>query len=237
MPVNIHGKEYKTVNERVGEFHQLVKDEADHFGVVTELVELTPDHVVMRAKLVRYYTLSGGDLQPITVATGYAQEERSASRIHKTSYVEVCETSAIGRALAAFGLGGEEYASANEMQNALSQQEEDRDAAIKVLKEEILDAVETGSWDMVSRVTRADHEDMKEAWKRLGSKLRSSFKEMEKELATYRDEVNNRAAIQDKHGVQELLEEISSVDNHRALYKIVSEEAREIMSDLLGGAK
>ena len=112
MPVNIHGKEYKTVNERVGEYHELIREDADHFGITTELVELTPDHVVMKASIIRYYVMPEGGLQPAVIATGFAQEDRAATRINKTSYVEVCETSAIGRALAAFGLGGTEYASA-----------------------------------------------------------------------------------------------------------------------------
>jgi len=39
--------------------------------------------------------------------------------------LENCETSAIGRALAAAGYGGEEYASANEVQNAIQQQNQE----------------------------------------------------------------------------------------------------------------
>jgi hypothetical protein len=56
------------------------------------------------------------------IATGLAEEKRTSSQINRTSALENCETSAIGRALAAFGLGGSEYASANEVQNAIHQQ-------------------------------------------------------------------------------------------------------------------
>jgi hypothetical protein len=37
--------------------------------------------------------------------------------------IEVCETSAIGRALANFGLAGSEYSSSNEVVNAVAQQQ------------------------------------------------------------------------------------------------------------------
>ena len=56
------------------------------------------------------------------IATGHAQEFRKASQINGTSYVENCETSAIGRALACLGIGGTEFASANEVVNAIHQQ-------------------------------------------------------------------------------------------------------------------
>ena len=237
MPVNIHGKEYKTVNERVGEYHELIREDADHFGITTELVELTPDHVVMKASIIRYYVMPDGGLQPVVVATGFAQEDRAATRINKTSYVEVCETSAIGRALAAFGLGGTEYASADEMQSALRQQEEDNDENVAKVREEIKQAVERNSWEVVRTVLRSENEDIKQAWKRLGSKVRTDFKALEKVFGEYRDAVDNRAAIADRDGVLELLEEINSLPNKRALYKVVSPEAQEIMADLLGEDK
>ena len=47
---------------------------------------------------------------------------KSASFINKTSFVEVCETSAWGRALANFGIGiDSQVASANEVVNAIAQ--------------------------------------------------------------------------------------------------------------------
>jgi len=49
------------------------------------------------------------------VGTGHAEEIRGQGPVNRTSALENCETSAIGRALAAIGLSGGEYASANEM--------------------------------------------------------------------------------------------------------------------------
>lgn len=111
--VNIRNKAYRTVALRVELFREKYPLEAG-WGITTELVECTPDSVLVRAAI----TSPEGK----QVATGYAHETWE-SPINKTSAVENCETSAIGRALAAAGFGGEEYASANEVQRAVSQQE------------------------------------------------------------------------------------------------------------------
>ena len=107
--VKIHGKEYKTVALRIQEFREKHPD----FTIQTELVEANDTLVVMIA------TISMG---PQVIATGYAEEVRTASKINRTSALENAETSAVGRALAVFGLGGSEIASADEVANAISQQ-------------------------------------------------------------------------------------------------------------------
>jgi hypothetical protein len=55
-------------------------------------------------------------------SVGTAEEWRNSSFINKTSALENCSSSALGRCLAAFGLSGSEYASAEELVNALSNQ-------------------------------------------------------------------------------------------------------------------
>jgi hypothetical protein len=45
-------------------------------------------------------------LEDICVATGYAEEVRGAGNVNRTSHVENCETSAVGRALANAGYAG-----------------------------------------------------------------------------------------------------------------------------------
>ena len=111
MPVNIHGKEYKTVAERVAAF----RAESADLTIETEIVLWEGDDVVVKASIS-----NNGKL----IATGLAHEVRGSTNINKTSHVENCETSAIGRALAAFGLGGTVYASADEVANAIAQQNE-----------------------------------------------------------------------------------------------------------------
>ena len=58
------------------------------------------------------------------LGTGTAYEKEGSSNINKTSYIENCETSAVGRALAMCGLGIDlSVASFEEVQNAIEQQE------------------------------------------------------------------------------------------------------------------
>ena len=113
MPVMIHGKEYRTVAERVSDIHNNNQDKS--LSIETELVSWNEGIVIFKA------TVTTG----CGLFTGYAYEKEGASQINKTSALENCETSSIGRALAAAGFGGTEYASANEVQNAITQQTND----------------------------------------------------------------------------------------------------------------
>ena len=109
MPVNIHGKEYHTVAERVYAFRESYPE----LTIETDIVRWEGDDVVVKASIS-----DNGKL----LATGLAHEVRGSTNINRTSHVENCETSSIGRALAAFGLGGTEYATADEVANAITQQ-------------------------------------------------------------------------------------------------------------------
>ena len=110
--VKIHGKEYKTVAKRVADF----RDKFPNHTLVTELVSADDERVVMVSKVY--------DLDNRLVSTGWAEERRDASRLHGTSSLEICETSACGRAVAFLhrDLMGTEIASADEVANAISQQ-------------------------------------------------------------------------------------------------------------------
>jgi len=122
MPVNIHGKEYRTVAERIGLFYEEFgkKEQKVHTEIRTEIIKDEDNIVQVKATI----KVSNDAIQPdfSLIGTGFAEEDRSRGRINDTSALENCETSAIGRALASIGLGGEEYASADEVANALVQQ-------------------------------------------------------------------------------------------------------------------
>ena len=113
--VKIHGKDYQTVALRVQTFREQYPD----YGLRTRVLESGETYVVMVAEIWK------GDF---LLATGHAEEKRGSTQINKTSALENCETSAIGRALAAMGMGGTEFASANEVQNAIHQQNEPEQA-------------------------------------------------------------------------------------------------------------
>ena len=111
--VDIKGKQYKTVALRVHEFREKHSVD-DGWAITCDLVECSPDQVIVKATIA--------DPTGRVVAADYAQE-RWQGQINTTSAVENCSTSAIGRALAAVGLAGQEYASANEVQGAIAQQD------------------------------------------------------------------------------------------------------------------
>ena len=108
---NIKGKEYAEVNQRIKAFRMVYPEGS----IITELVELENGICTMRA------IVKDGEN---TLGTGFAQEKESSSYINKTSYIENCETSAVGRALGMCGFGIDtSVCSAEELQNALNNQD------------------------------------------------------------------------------------------------------------------
>lgn len=141
--VNIRGKEYRTVALRVSEFREKCPD----WTISTDLVLADAEKVVMKAAIL---TPEG-----VLLGTGYAEEYRESSNINKTSALENCETSAIGRALAACGYAGSEYASADEVANAMKQQDE---KAIYARAKQHIDALRD-NWDSVAEIRKAIADD------------------------------------------------------------------------------
>lgn len=84
-------------------------------GVETKILVDDGQRVVVQALI----TLAQGGV----VGSGMAEEIRGQGNVNKTSALENCETSAIGRALASIGLAGGEYASANEIDAVPRKQE------------------------------------------------------------------------------------------------------------------
>ena len=108
--VNIHGKQYLTVARRTNDFRERHPD----YGIHTEILSIDDATVVCRAVIT--------DEAGRQISSGIAEESRTSSRINQTSAVENCETSAVGRALAFFGMAGTEIASADEVAGAIAQQ-------------------------------------------------------------------------------------------------------------------
>ena len=111
---NIRGKQYVEVNERIKFFRQ--EEQYKHWSLITEFPVLDSEQCVCKASIA--------DTEHRIIATGHAHEVQGSSNINKTSYVENCETSAIGRALAMLGIGIDtSIASANEVSDAIAKQE------------------------------------------------------------------------------------------------------------------
>ena len=121
--VNIKGKKYSTVNER----HKHLLQYFPEARFNEEVIFHDADRVVVKTEL---YV---GD---VIYSVGHAEEYRNANFINKTSALENCSSSALGRCLAAFGLSGSEYASAEELVNALNNQNKNTNKPVSI-KDEI----------------------------------------------------------------------------------------------------
>ena len=111
---NIKGKEYVEVNQRVIALRSL--SEYKGFSIENELLHLDTESCVVRCTI--------RNAEGVVVSQGMAQEDKSSSRINQTSYVENCETSAVGRALGFLGIGVEtSIATADEVDMAIKKQE------------------------------------------------------------------------------------------------------------------
>lgn len=113
--VNIKGKDYVQVNQRVKAFRMVYPNGR----ITTDIISHQEGMVMMRASI---YDDEGG-----LIATGTAMERQNASQVNRTSYIENCETSAVGRALGFCGFGIDtSIATSEEVENAQLQQENDQ---------------------------------------------------------------------------------------------------------------
>jgi hypothetical protein len=104
---DIKGKNYAAVAQRIKAF-RMVHPQGK---IATEMVSLENGMCVFKATVTTYI----GSV----LGTGYAHEKEGSSFINKTSFIENCETSAVGRALGMAGFGIDTgVASAEEIENA-----------------------------------------------------------------------------------------------------------------------
>ena len=115
--VDIKGKKYSTVNER----HRHLLQYFPEARFNEEILFHDNERVVVKTELYISDTI---------YAVGHAEEHRNANFINKTSALENCSSSALGRCIAAFGLSGSEYASAEELVNALNNQGNNKQVSI-----------------------------------------------------------------------------------------------------------
>ncbi len=168
---DVKGKEYAEVNQRVNAFRKVYP-----MGRIdTEILSIENGVCVMRASAWTRDE-NGNDL---LLATGTAYEKENSSFINKTSYIENCETSAIGRALGFCGFGIDtSIASAEEVGNAIENQKANKKISAseaRVIKKMLEDSnsdvskfLECYKVDSVEDMTVADYVD---ASKKLNRKL------------------------------------------------------------------
>lgn len=127
MTTDIKGKSYAEVNQRIKVFRMLYPNGFIHTGL-----QSNQDGVcIMRAE-VGYFNEDG---TKTILGTGTAYEKENSTFINKTSYIENCETSAVGRALAMCGIGIDtSIASKEEVENAIENQKEKKVPSLSSLK-------------------------------------------------------------------------------------------------------
>lgn len=125
ITLDVKGKDYVQVNERIKAFRMVYPEGT----IQTEMLSNEGGVCIFKA------TAFNGEL---LLATGHAYEKEGSTFINKTSYIENCETSAIGRCLGMCGFGIDtSVASAEEVQNAIEQQKEEEDEFKNHMKLEV----------------------------------------------------------------------------------------------------
>lgn len=119
--INIKGKPYIMVNERLKEFRNNYKG----YSLTSEIVELTDNACTIKAIIK--------DDKDKILATGLAREVVGKTPINKFAFVENAETSAWGRALGNFGIGIDEAICTAEELNYKIAHDEDEDMPEKNL--------------------------------------------------------------------------------------------------------
>lgn len=124
---DIKGKEYAEVNQRIKAYRMVYPN-----GMIKPEIKSLKDGVcIFRAEV----TNDNGDV----IGVGHASEKENSTFINKTSYIENCETSAVGRALGMAGFGIDtSVASAEEVANAIENQKEDKKVIMATEKQKEL---------------------------------------------------------------------------------------------------
>ena len=110
--VDIRGKRYAEVHTRVQAFREAYGEN----GKIISTIHLADDTKVLAETSVSVFV----DGSWRVIANDFAEEYRASGPVNKTSAVENCLTSSIGRALSACGLSGGNYASFDEVHHAIN---------------------------------------------------------------------------------------------------------------------
>ena len=146
--IDIHGKGYVQVADRIKYF----RENHENGSIITEMVSNVDGVVIFKANIV---------IDQVVRATGFAFEKEGSSNINRTSHLENCETSAIGRALGIFGIGLDGgVASAEEVKEAKEQQDLIDEAVGRYaleLREAIGESNEDVVFDIIKEINKKPH--------------------------------------------------------------------------------
>lgn len=142
VTMDIKGKAYAEVNQRTKAFRMVYPE-----GTInTEIISLENGVCTMKATIMNEGKILG---------TGFAQEKEGSTFINKTSYIENCETSAVGRALGMCGFGIDtSICSADELQNALLNQKRLAEEKTEEKTEESKPKIEYATEEQIAKLTK-----------------------------------------------------------------------------------
>jgi len=156
--VNIKGKEYITVNERLIYFRS--QPQYKGWRISEDVVSLDDKEGLFKVTII--------NPDGFEMAVAHAQEYRDSSYINKTSFVENGFTSALGRALGYLGIGIDTaIASADEVQTAVVNQVKDNRTW---LNETQLNATLKGTKEQAEKVV-ANYKMKKEYREKINNKF------------------------------------------------------------------
>lgn len=110
---NFNLENYEEVKDRIPKFYNKYPDGR----IITELVNFKDGKYIVKCFLYK-------DETDVVISTGYAEEKEGQGYVNKTSALENCETSSIGRALANIGLHGDKRPSREEMQKVVNNKDQ-----------------------------------------------------------------------------------------------------------------
>lgn len=158
--IDLKGKNYAMVPERVTAFRKLYPEGF----ITTEILSHDGMVVTMQAR-VGYYAADG---TRVILGTGLAQEVKGKGMVNGTSYIENCETSAVGRALGMLGLGinGGGICSAEELANAIVAQRQPDKSEFSDMSDARMEILELAKGDVsklnevIERITEGKFKSM-----------------------------------------------------------------------------
>lgn len=129
-------KDYNTVDQRIQGFRELYPNGSIQTEIISfeKTVENGKESGVVLMKATAF------DDEGRIIATGHALEKESASYINQTSYIENCETSAVGRCLGIIGIGlTEAVASAEEIKGQMDAEGKREDDNVNGMYDDLKD--------------------------------------------------------------------------------------------------
>ena len=165
----------------------------------------------------------------VVLGMGHAQEFKGSSTINRTSWLENCETSAVGRALANMGWSGGEYASADELVEALAQQNEAYEQALWIM-------AMGQPISFIEFIHGLDEEESASAFNGAPDGRKTHFKNRWRELSKQGFDLINDVVIHiqemlkegDSFAVLEALGELNEFETDRVKHLLDPEEVHQI---------